>query len=463
MATLVVSSESGDATPIFVIASSAWAGEARRQSTSARSAATAANFVGEAGQIAVVRGAGERLDRVLFGVGGGGRPDPMLFRILAASVPTGDYRIANSLGSLDPDQVALAWALGAYRFGRYKSGSLRAAPRLAAPPGCDIDRVLASADACAMARDMINTPANDMGPQEVEGETRKVAAVHGASVSVTAGEALLRKGYPAIHAVGRAAAASRAARIVEMAWGEEAHPLVALIGKGVVFDSGGLDIKPSAAMRTMKKDMGGAAHVIALAWMIMAARLPVRLVVLLPIVENAIGGDAMRPGDVLATRSGLSIEVGNTDAEGRLILADALTRAAELSPVLTIDIATLTGAARVALGPQVTPFYTEDEALAGELASAAATVGDALWRMPLWEPYASALESEVADIKNDPDAWSQAGSITAALFLKRFAPPGVWAHFDIFAWNAHARTGFPQGAEIQAIRALFAVLEARFS
>jgi leucyl aminopeptidase len=240
-------------------------------------------------------------------------------------------------------------------------------------------------------------------------------------------------------------------------------PLVALVGKGVVFDTGGLDIKPSSAMRWMKKDMGGAAHALGLAQLIMDAQTPIRLVVLIPAVENAISADAMRPGDVIASRKGLSIEIGNTDAEGRLILADALTRAGELAPDLTIDLATLTGAARVALGPDVIPFYTSDDALAAEIAAAAATVDDPLWRMPLWAGYAEALNSDIADLKNDPDAWAQAGSVTAALFLKRFAPEsGAWVHLDIFAWNPRSRPGWPTGAEAQSLRALFAMIEARY-
>jgi leucyl aminopeptidase len=229
-----------------------------------------------------------------------------------------------------------------------------------------------------------------------------------------------------------------------------------------VFDTGGLDIKPSSGMRWMKKDMGGAAHALALAQMVMRSALPIRLCVLLPVVENAISGDAMRPGDVLATRKGLTVEVGNTDAEGRLVLADALTRASELNPALTIDLATLTGAARVAVGPDIVPFYTDDDVLARDLSAAADRVEDPLWRMPLWAGYEPSIDSDIADIKNDADAWAQAGSMTAALFLKRFAPPGPWAHFDIFAWNARARPGWPQGAEAQAIRAIFAMLRARF-
>jgi leucyl aminopeptidase len=251
--------------------------------------------------------------------------------------------------------------------------------------------------------------------------------------------------------------------MIEISWGEAGAPLVALVGKGVVFDTGGLDIKPSAGMRLMKKDMGGAAHALALARMAMAAKLPVRLAVLIPTVENAISGEAMRPGDVLASRKGISIEVGNTDAEGRLILADALTRAAELAPALTLDFATLTGAARVALGPQLPPFYTDDEGLAADIESHARAASDPVWRMPLWKGYVDALDSDVAEIKNDPDAWAQAGSVTAALFLQRFAPTEPWAHFDIFAWNPRNRPGWPSGAEAQAIRGLYAMLRERFA
>jgi leucyl aminopeptidase len=256
--------------------------------------------------------------------------------------------------------------------------------------------------------------------------------------------------------------------MIEIAWrgsaAGDASPLVALVGKGVAFDTGGLDIKPSAGMRLMKKDMGGAAHALALARMVMGDDLPVRLVVLVPAVENSISGDAMRPGDVIGSRAGLSIEVGNTDAEGRLILADALTRAGEHEPDLTLDFATLTGAARVALGPEVTPLYTADDALAADLMQAGAALADPIWRMPLWPGYVEALDSDIADIKNDPDGWAQAGSVTAALFLQRFAPvTGLWAHFDVFAWNPKARPGQPVGAEAQTIRAVHAVLKARFA
>lgn len=435
----------------------------------AKAFAAISDFKGKAGQLLLVPGADGALAHVLFGLGAGG--DPMAFRTLAAKLPAGTYRIARVPAGMNLDDVALAFALGSYRFDRYKAhGAERA--RLVAE-GVDVAEVRQVAHACALARDMVNTPANDMGPLQIESIAREIAELHGAKVEVVTGDALLEANYPAVHAVGRAADPARSPRMVELTWdGPEAKrgkdkPLVCLVGKGVVFDTGGLDIKPSAGMRQMKKDMGGAAHALALGRMIMAARLPVRLVILTPVVENAISGDAMRPGDVLASRKGLSIEVGNTDAEGRLVLADALTRACELEPALTIDLATLTGAARIALGPQLPPFYTDDDELAGQIEAAAKAASDPVWRMPLWKPYAEALDSDVAEIKNDPDGWAQAGSVTAALFLQRFAPSapscGPWVHFDIFAWNARNRPGHPAGAEAQAIRGLYRMIRARFA
>mgnify|MGYP001161969640 CR=1 FL=1 len=421
--------------------------------------ARAQDFRGKPGQALLVPAPNGSHGQALFGLGTEGRFSTL--RALAARLPRGDWRIEGRLGDLSADDVALAFALGSYRFDRYKKKPDER-PRLWVE-GADLTRVRAMAHACNLARDMINTPPNDMGPLQIETIAREIAEQHGASLTVVAGEGLLEANYPAVHAVGRAAAPGREPRMIEMAWGQADHPLVAIIGKGVVFDTGGLDIKPSAGMRLMKKDMGGAAHALALARMAMAARLPVRLLVLTPSVENAISGDAMRPGDVLDSRKGLTIEVGNTDAEGRLILADALTRAEEAAPALTIDLATLTGAARVALGPQLPPFMTDDEELAGQIAAAALAVEDPLWRLPLWKGYAEALDSDVADLKNDPDAWAQAGAVTAGLFLQRFAPPGPWVHLDIFAWNPKGRPGFPAGGEAMAIRALFRMIEARFS
>jgi leucyl aminopeptidase len=419
--------------------------------------ATLAAFAAKAGELVMVPDKAGALRRVLFGLGD--QPRAMAFRGLAGRLPSGAFKLASVPEGLDPGEIVQAFALGAYRFDRYRSAR-EAAARLMTPSGGEAAEALAHAH--SLARDMINTGANDMGPLQVETIAREIAHAHQAAITVIAGEALLEAGYPAVHAVGRAAAPTRAPRMIEISWGEAGAPHVVVIGKGVVFDSGGLDIKPSSGMRLMKKDMGGAAHALALGRMIMAARLGVRLTVLTPVVENAISGDAMRPGDVIASRKGLSIEVGNTDAEGRLILADALARASELSPDLTIDLATLTGAARTALGPEVVPFYTADEALAAEIAAAAAKVEDPLWRMPLWDGYDAALDSDVADITNEPEAWAQAGSVTAALFLRRFGPAGPWAHFDIFAWNPRGRPGWAKGGEIQAIRALFAMMAQRW-
>jgi len=421
------------------------------------------DFKAKAGQVLVLPTPQGAVDRVLLGLGSRGKAEAMLFRALPGRLPAGDYRLAAVPEGLDAGQIALAFALGSYRFDRYRPKKDEGPRRLVADEGVDLDEVHAVAHACALARDMVNTPANDMGPLQIETIAREIAERYGASLDVVTGDDLLDANYPAVHAVGRAAVPARAPRMLELTWGDPSHPRVALIGKGVVFDTGGLDIKPSGGMRLMKKDMGGAAHALALGRMVMAAGLPVALSVLVPVVENAISGDAMRPGDVLATRAGLSVEVGNTDAEGRLILADALTRAGELEPALTIDMATLTGAARVALGPQVIPFYTPDDDLALEIEEGAREASDPVWRMPLWDGYREAVESDIADLKNDPDAWAQAGSMTAALFLQRFAPTtGSWVHFDIFAWNPKARPGFASGGEAQVIRGLYGMLKSRF-
>jgi leucyl aminopeptidase len=418
-----------------------------------------AKFRGKPGEVLALAGEAGAA-QVLAGVGDGAAAMPL--RALAAKLAPGLYRLAPRDGGPAPADAALAFALGGYRFDRYKKERGEPGARLVCPEGVDLAELRAVSHACALARDMINTPAADMGARQIETIAREVAEAFGAEIAVSVGDELIEAGYPAVHAVGRAATPERAPRMIEISWGEAGAPRVALIGKGVVFDTGGLDIKPAASMRTMKKDMGGAAHALALGRMAMAARLPIRLTVLLPVAENAIAGDAMRPGDVLNSRKGLTIEVGNTDAEGRLILADALARAAELEPDLTIDLATLTGAARTAVGPELAPFYTDDETLAAAIEAGAKAAEDPVWRMPLWAPYDAAIDSDIADVRNDADAWAQAGSITAALFLKRFAPAGAWAHFDIFAWNARNRPGWPGGAEAQAIRGLYRMLKTRY-
>ena len=424
--------------------------------------ADANGFKGKPGQLLVAPDGLGGIAAILVGVGDAF--DPMAARALPARLPAGLYRL--EAGPDDARRAALAFLLGAYVFDRYKAKPDRDKVRLVAPESLDVEAALRIASACALAREMIDTPAADMGPLQIETIAREIAAASGATIAVTTGDALLEDNYPAVHAVGRAAAPHRAPRVIEIGWNLDRAdlPLVALVGKGVVFDSGGLDIKPAAGMRNMKKDMGGSAHALALGRLVMQSNLPVRLVVLVAAVENAISADAFRPGDILNSRKGLTIEIGNTDAEGRLILADILTRVGEHSPDLTLDFATLTGAARIALGPELPPLYTDDESLAADLLEAGRAVGDPLWRMPLWPGYRAALDTEIADLRNDSAGWAQAGSVTAALFLQRFAPTtGVWAHMDIFAWNPRARPGWPEGGEAQALRACFEMLGRRYA
>lgn len=421
--------------------------------------AAASGFDGTAGQLLLVPGAEGALEAVLFGVAKAADPG-FAFGDLARKLPGGDFRL--EIAGEAQEDAALAFALGSYRFERYRKPSGRSAPRLMVGEGVDLERVGLILDGMTLARDLVNTPASDLGPAELCEAALRLFDDRGGRVRVIEGEALLSEGFPMVHAVGRAS--SRAPRLLDATWGEEGHPCVTLVGKGVVFDTGGLDIKPSSAMALMKKDMGGAAAVLALASMIMAAGLPVRLRVIVPAVENAISGASFRPGDVLPSRKGLTVEIGNTDAEGRLILADALALADEEEPEILIDMATLTGAARVALGPDLPPFYTDDEAFAAELAEHATAVRDPLWRLPLWRPYESYLESRIADINHiNTSGAGFAGSITAALFLSRFVEKArVWAHFDIYGWNPADRPGRPLGGEAQAARALFSLLAARY-
>ena len=417
-----------------------------------RASLAAQRFAGKPGTHAIVAGDGEDWS-VVAAVA---EPaSPWALAKLAEALPPGSYRVE---GSLPPP---LGWLLGQYRFTRYREAD-DAEPRiLLTPDAAGIEEAVRLAEATALVRDLVNTPASDCGPAELEAAAEELAKRHGAIVTVRRGDELAR-GYPMVHAVGRAAARDRAPRLIELAWGDPRHPRVALVGKGVSFDTGGLDIKPSAGMRLMKKDMGGAAHALALADLVMAARLPVRLHLLIPAVENAVSADAFRPGDVLRSRKGLSVENTNTDAEGRLILGDALTRAGEESPELILDFATLTGAARVALGPDLPPLFTDDEALARDLLAAARAEVDPLWRMPLWNGYDELLKSDVADLVNAPDG-GFAGAITAALFLRRFVPAGVaWAHLDVFAWRPTAKPGRPKGGDAYGLRAAYAMLKARY-
>ncbi len=399
-------------------------------------------FAGEASAALAAR------EGVLLGVGDGS--DAFAVAAGAEKLPEGDYRIDGA-----DAKRCFAWTLGAYRFNRYKSVKTPAA-RLIAPMDVDVAAVRREAQAVGFVRDLVNTPAADMGPDALEREARAIAEAFDARFEVITGDGLLAKNFPLIHAVGRAAAA--APRLIDFQWGRKDAPRVALIGKGVTFDSGGLDIKGAEGMALMKKDMGGAANALGLARLIMEEKLDLNLRVLIPAVENAISGDAFRPGDIIRSRKGLTVEIGNTDAEGRLILADAMTLAAEAEPQLMITLATLTGAARVALGPELPPFYCDDDAFAARVLGAADAVDDPVWRMPLWKPYAASLSSSVADLNNAPGG-GFAGSIIAALFLKRFASESaVWAHLDIYAWRAKAAPGRPVGGEAQSIRALLSAL-----
>ena len=384
---------------------------------------------------------------------------PWCLAKLGESLPAGKYRIDES----EPGLAALGWMLSQHRFTRYKSGSAEdRGPRiLLTGDAASVDPLVRLAEATALVRDMVDTPASDMGPADLETAVRDLATASGAKVEVTHGDALA-KGYPMIAADGGGASRERAPRLIELFWGKEDAPRVALIGKGVCFDSGGLDIKPSSGMRLMKKDMGGAAHAIALAKLVIGARLPVRLHLLVPAVENSISATAFRPGDIIASRKGLSVEVDNTDAEGRLVLGDALTKAGEESPELMIDFATLTGAAQVALGPDLPAMFANDEALAADLTASAKTAHDPLWRMPLWDDYDDMLKSDLADLANSADS-PFAGSITAALFLRRFVDGGTpWAHFDTFAWSPSTKPGRPKGGAAMGLRAAFALLQRRY-
>ncbi len=419
--------------------------------------ADAAGFEPKSGRHLLLPGKGG-LGGVLFGLeAADDTKDLFLPGRLPLHLPSGVYRFANE--PHDARLAALAFALGSYRFTRYRKAEARDI-KLDLPQSIDRDDLQRIVEGVTLARDLINTPANDMGPADLAEAVRKLAARHGADFSVIVGDDLLKENFPLIHAVGRAADAAAAPRLIDMSWGEAGHPRVTLVGKGVCFDTGGLDIKPDAGMLNMKKDMGGAATALALAHMIMGRGLKVRLRVLIPAVENSIAGSSFRPRDIYTSRKGISVEIGNTDAEGRLVLADALALADEEQPALIVDFATLTGAARVALGPDVPPFFTDDNGLADDLMDCAAAENDPLWRLPLWRPYETMLESKVADINNV--GGSQGGAITAALFMRRFVTVKSWLHFDVFAWTPAAKPGRPEGGECQAARALYALLASRY-
>lgn len=450
-------SATAPAIPVHAVAPAGWPALKAQLAPAQAAFAEAQGFAARANQHCLLPDETGALATVLLGLGAPGRRrDPFAPARLAAQLPAGPYRLEGDCG--DANLAALGWLLQGYRFDRYRDPAPIGA-RLVAPEGVDAEEIGRIAQSVALARDLINTPANDMGPEEIEAAIRALGAETGAQVDSTVGDDLLAGGFPMIHAVGRAS--TRAPRLIDLSWGAPEHPRVTLVGKGVAFDTGGLDIKPPASMLLMKKDMGGAAAAIAAARMIMLAKLPVRLRLLVPAVENAIAGNAFRPGDVLASRKGISVEIGNTDAEGRLILADALALADEEAPDLLIDFATLTGAARTALGPELPPFYTHDDALGDEIARIGLAVNDPVWRMPLWAPYEALLDSKVAQVNHI--GGPMAGSVTAALFLNRFVErAGSYVHFDIYGWNASAKPGRPEGGECQGARLIYALARQRY-
>jgi leucyl aminopeptidase len=447
------------AIPITFATKSTWQAISAELPAQARQFASSNGFAAKPGTCLTLPAADGQIARVLFGLEEATSKSRDLFRpgALPGLLPRGTYRFANA--PHDTRLAVLAFALGSYRFNRYRKADALDV-RLVPPEGIDIADITRMAEAAWLARDLINTPSNDMGPEQLAVAAEQLAARFGASFNCIVGDDLVRQNFPLVYAVGMAS--TRAPRLIELVWGDAAHPKVTLVGKGVCFDTGGLDLKPSAGMLIMKKDMGGAANVLALAQMVMDAGLKLRLRVLIPAVENAVAGNAFRPLDVFASRKGLTVEIGNTDAEGRLVLADALAFADEEKPDLLVDMGTLTGAARVALGPDLPPFYTNDETLALDVARCAKGENDPLWRMPLWPPYDSWLDSKVASINNAPSG-TFAGSITCALFLQRFVEHAKsWLHVDIYAWTPQAKPARPEGGECQAARAIYKLLGERY-
>ncbi len=457
--TLLVES-GGDSIPLVAIGAKDLGAWAAAQPPRVTNWLNTSSFKAEAGKAVAVPGDDGAVSLVVLGLGSG--DDPWVTGNLARSLPIGNYHLQDCIGSsVDfPTWAALAWALGGYRFTRYKSDAPSECAKLAWPDKCDRAYVENAVAGATLARNLVNTPAADLLPDGLEQAARDVASRHDAHIDVIVGDDLIAKNFPMIHAVGRASAV--APRLIDLTWGDASAPKVTLVGKGVCFDSGGLDLKPSSAMALMKKDMGGAATVLGLADMIMAARLAVRLRVLIPAVENAVSGNSFRPGDVLKARNGMSVEIGNTDAEGRLVLADALTEAATEAPALLVDCATLTGAARSALGPELPAMFTDDETLAQDLIEASAATYDPLWRLPLWQPYRKMIDSKIADMNNAGES-PFGGAITAALFLKEFAGTTPWVHLDLYAWNPSDRPGRPVGGEAMAQRALYGLIKKRFA
>ena len=458
-ANLLVADRGQSARLIHLVDEKSFSDWVKRRPAEDRALLEAHRFDGKTGYASVILPRGNDFE-VVSAVANVEELSPWCLAKLPEVLPQGSYRLAEGA----PGKAAFGWLLAQHRFERFRSKpdeTAKGAKVLLTSEAAGMEPTVRLAEATTLVRDLVNTPALTLGPAELEQAVRDRLAGCNADITIISGEEL-RDGYPLIAAVGGAATPERAPRLIEAEWGNPSHPRVAVVGKGVCFDTGGLDIKGSSGMRLMKKDMGGAAHALALAWLIIAARLPVRLHLLIPAVENAVSGAAVRPGDIVASRKGLHVEIDNTDAEGRLILADALTKAAEGEPELIVDFATLTGAARVALGPDLPALFVSDDDLAREIESAALEVEDPVWRMPLWDGYDEMLKSDVADVANASGS-AMAGAVTAALFMKRFLPEDLpWAHLDTFAWRENAKPGRPKGGEALGLRAVFAALQHRF-
>ncbi len=448
---------SSSSLPVQLVAQPRWRPWLKEQSAARRGWIESSGVAGNAGDLALLAGRDGKVAGAVLVLPE--QPTLWDFGALATKLPAGTWKIASDTAPVSPTDAAIAIGLGTWRFERYRSKKAKAGARLLWPDGADKARARAIIEAIALARDLITTPSSDMGPAELAAAAADLAKQHEAALEVIVGDDLLTHNYPMVHAVGRASA--RAPRLIDLTWGNEDDPKVTLVGKGVCFDTGGLDLKPATGMLNMKKDMGGAATVLAVAAMVMASRLPVRLRVLVPAVENSVSGNAFRPLDVVPTRKGITVEIGNTDAEGRLILCDALHEGAAEKPTMMVDCATLTGAARVALGTDLPALFCNDDALADDLLAAGKAASDPMWRMPLFKGYRRLLDSKVADINNAPGV-AFGGAITAALYLQEFVPDDVpWAHLDMMAWNNTSKPGRPEGGEAQAARAIFAAIEKR--
>lgn len=458
MTMLVLMAPGKKTVPLTLVTEKDYAAWLKRQVVRVRNWLGTQDYQAKSGRFSLIPGADGTLDGVVAGISA----PPSLWDIagLSSQLPEATYHLdwVGNVGYVE--WLALGWVLGGYKFSRYKSkpaGMPKA--KLALPVGTDIEKIMRFAEAIALARDLINTPAEDMMPADLAAAIGAVGKKYKAKVTHIVGDALLTKNYPAIHTVGRASV--HAPRLVDLIWGNPKHPKVTLVGKGVCFDTGGLDIKGSGNMYLMKKDMGGAACALAVAQMVMAAKLPVRLRLLVPAVENAVAGNAYRPSDVIRMRNGMTVEVGNTDAEGRLVMADALAEASREKPDMLIDLSTLTGAARTAVGTEISAFFTNDDALAERIAHQAKVMEDPAWRLPLYAGYDRMLDSPVADVNSAPGS-AYAGAITAALFLQKFVGADIpWAHFDFMAWNLSSRAGRPEGGEAMAVRALYQLIKER--